>query len=830
MLKVAHLSKTYDRSTRHANTVLRDISFELPDRGFVCILGTSGCGKTSLLNAIGGLDAYDSGIVETERTRVERPLSRAMERERNASFGYIFQNYYLLSEHSVAYNVYLGMHSLDISEKEKMHRVKDALARVDMLRYRKRSVSDLSGGQQQRVAIARAIARRPRVIFADEPTGNLDESNTLNICTILKELSRDSLVVMVTHEERIARFFADRIITMEDGRILSDTVDWDRESIDAGEKDTVYAAEYTEERLHAQGLDLRILREEGTPTVDLTLLVEDNRIILKVNDTRTVLCSKPTVAPFLAEGKRPKLMAETITESSADKPCEASPSSEEKRRRRPLALGALVREALHLTVGQKRRRIGIGIFVVLLSVMLSLTVADAITIAHIDHEDFVTTNSHTLELSFKRGEDFNFDDPSVNIESMHLSLVPYIQEYIEHLGASGLEIDYLMDIKSTLVYVDESIPQFDTVPLTFVYESFVNADRLDPEALIAGRMPTNANELVIDRWVIEKTLEKDGILQNIIPDAEFFLDKTLKTAKGGYAPKIVGICDSGEPSIYVTKTGFLELSAFYIHATTPAEFTALTGMELPEIRPGEAIYIHTMEDEISRIGEVYRFTAATSVQIVSEVISPKAAYTLRTPIIIHEDTLDELYMQLLASVQVFDVWCEDREALKTYMEKPLPEGLEGMLAVLIEDDYARTYNEYMDHVTSRIGARTIVTVAILLMSCVMLYIMQRAAIRSHMDLVAVYRLLGIPKGRLIAIFSIESLLSTARFAVPSVLLSYGGIALMNLLNEATVLIYPAWAMLATVGLIAVLRMLMVILPVVRLMSSPPARLAAKYDF
>ena len=120
MIKVENLKKVYDKGTRHANEVLHNLSFELPDTGFVCILGTSGSGKTSLLNAIGGLDTFDSGSIITENTEIKKSLSKEMERERNANFGYIFQNYYLLSEHSVAYNVFLGMHSLNIPYDEKL--------------------------------------------------------------------------------------------------------------------------------------------------------------------------------------------------------------------------------------------------------------------------------------------------------------------------------------------------------------------------------------------------------------------------------------------------------------------------------------------------------------------------------------------------------------------------------------------------------------------------------------------------------------------------------------------------------------------------------------
>ena len=307
MIKVENLKKTYDRGTKRANEVLHGLSFELPDTGIVCILGSSGCGKTSLLNAIGGLDLFDSGKIVTENTEIKSATSGEMERERNANFGYIFQNYYLLMEHSVAYNVYLGMHALDIPHKEKMQRVKDALARVDMLRYRKRPVNELSGGQQQRVAIARAIARRPRVIFADEPTGNLDEANTMNICTILKELSKESLIVMVTHETRIANFFADRIITLDSGEIVSDTTDWERGTMDAGEKDTVYTGDYSEEKINSANLSVRMLTSDDASPVALTVIAEKDRIIVKFNDSRVVLSSDMSATPYVREGEHPIL-------------------------------------------------------------------------------------------------------------------------------------------------------------------------------------------------------------------------------------------------------------------------------------------------------------------------------------------------------------------------------------------------------------------------------------------------------------------------------------------------------------------------------------------
>ena len=822
MIKVENLKKTYDRGTKRANEVLHGLSFELPDTGFVCILGSSGCGKTSLLNAIGGLDLFDSGKIITENTEIKSATSGEMERERNANFGYIFQNYYLLMEHSVAYNVYLGMHALNIPHKEKMQRVKDALDRVDMLRYRKRPVNELSGGQQQRVAIARAIARRPRVIFADEPTGNLDEANTMNICTILKELSKESLIVMVTHETRIANFFADRIITLDSGMIVSDTTDWERGTMDAGEKDTVYAGDYSEEQIESANLSVRMLTSEDAAPVALTVVAEKDRIIVKFNDARVVLSSDMSASPYLKEGEHPILSHDSFKEEITEK--KRVVAEKASAGKRFLGFKFLFKEARSSVSEKKIRRFSLGVFIIILSLMLSITVADFITVSHIEPEDFIIDDSHTEVYTFTRGP---------MLPSYQWVLDAEIHAYMNYLRTSDIDMDFIPASDSIkFEYKDDTISQIGTSAMTFPVYSTVNISRLDETTLIAGRMPENYNEIVVDRWVLDKALEVDGILQNMIPNAEYFLGKTLETGRY-YSPVIVGICDSGEPSIYMSKEGLLSIATVGYELISLSEFKELTGydssftLEINECiayMPSTGISYPAGTKLRVRTGEDLnvKFTIETEFDV---------GFDMKPRIIVSDEMVDVLYDAAVYGIDHFTLWTNDKPALNTFLDGDMPDALYGRLDVSRVDRYTNSYNDYLAQTAAKIDGRTIVISSIIILSLAMLYLMQRSKIKDRMDLIAVYRLLGIPKQNLMAIFAIESFVTTVKYGLPAVAVTY---ATINILSKVEVigevLLFPLWGALLTFAAIALFRLIFAVIPVISINRKPPARLAADYDF
>ncbi len=765
MIEIKNLNKTYDRGRRNANRVLKDISISLPETGFVCILGPSGCGKTSLLNAIGGLDTFDNGTLAAQGVSVNRYGTRAYNAQRNRSFGYIFQNYYLLDNHTVAYNVYLGLHSLDLSHKEKLRRVRQALEAVGMEHYVRRKVSDLSGGQQQRVAIARALARRPRVIFADEPTGNLDDANTKNICTLLRKASKDSLVVMVTHEERIARFFADRIIRLTQGEVAEDITQWDRRDLDLGSDKVLYAGDFQVETLNTDSVQLRLLHTEDATPVKLTLVATKDRIVLKLDDGRTVTCGSPSDQPQILEGPRPLLTLETVDrEENEQFSLFAEPPAPQTRSGKGVNLPTMFREARLLMQGKGLKRAGMRIFLVLLTVLTLVTAADYIAVSHIDPQDFITTDSHMLVVTLESGSALPEGAPPSGYTWADYNR----QEYFSQLAQCGLDFEFIPLYSVHPQYAMQLFYQQDNVVLKLPHFSYVSLDRLDPADIRWGRMPESSEEIVVDKILLEAMLQSDSIVRNSFTDYDFFLGETLNYGNKGLNPTIVGISDSGERSLYLTKAAMCALGNRGVNAITLSELQQRYPGQYDDlvIGPTECVVNTASAGMIwqTRIGQPYGYKPNTRIAIQTVELPELSA-----AVIVADGQIEEFIKGGLSD-QVH-LYCADKEAMKALLAQKTQLETEGFLRVSVQYPYAEKYAEYAEAAHLRADARSIVTATVLAICLVMLYLLCRAQVQERLGLVAVYRLLGIPKRKLHGIFLLESLLSAFGTVIPTTALT-----------------------------------------------------------
>ncbi len=222
MLKLVSITKDY-QVANHQVHALKGISITFRDNEFVSILGPSGCGKTTLLNIIGGLDHYTSGDLFIDAISTKEFNDRDWDSYRNHRIGFVFQNYNLIPHQTVLENVELALTIAGVTKEERIQRAKDVLDKVGLKDEYHKKPNQLSGGQCQRVAIARALVNNPDILLADEPTGALDSTTSIQIMELIKEISKNRLVIMVTHNPSLAKQYSSRIVQLLDGKIIDDS-------------------------------------------------------------------------------------------------------------------------------------------------------------------------------------------------------------------------------------------------------------------------------------------------------------------------------------------------------------------------------------------------------------------------------------------------------------------------------------------------------------------------------------------------------------------------------------------------------------------------------
>ena len=222
MLELKNIVKIY-KTGDFVQRALDGVSLCFRENEFVSILGQSGSGKTTMLNIIGGLDRYDEGDLVINGVSTKEYKDSDWDSYRNHKIGFVFQSYNLIPHQSVLANVELALTLSGVSKSERKKRAAEMLEKVGLGKQLHKRPNQLSGGQMQRVAIARALVNNPDILLADEPTGALDSETSVQIMDLLKEIAKDRLVIMVTHNPELAKMYSTRIISLKDGRITDDT-------------------------------------------------------------------------------------------------------------------------------------------------------------------------------------------------------------------------------------------------------------------------------------------------------------------------------------------------------------------------------------------------------------------------------------------------------------------------------------------------------------------------------------------------------------------------------------------------------------------------------
>lgn len=225
LIEAKNLSKTYHRGSVPVHA-LRNVNFEVQQGERVCVFGKSGSGKSTLLNLLAGLDRPTSGTLRLGDFDLSKPTPELLDTYRQRYVGIVFQQFRLIRHKTARQNIAMPLLIAGMRGRERRKRVEECLQLIGLSERAKHRPAELSGGEQQRVAVARAIANSPRLLLADEPTGNLDSENAQNVMRLLNRAqeSSQSTVVLITHDRNIAESYADRILTMEDGEIVSESI------------------------------------------------------------------------------------------------------------------------------------------------------------------------------------------------------------------------------------------------------------------------------------------------------------------------------------------------------------------------------------------------------------------------------------------------------------------------------------------------------------------------------------------------------------------------------------------------------------------------------
>ena len=282
MIKLKNINKYYFKNKSNEIHVLNNVDLQLDEIGLTTILGPSGSGKSTLLHVIGGLDKAQ-GTIQYEEQTFERICNNQMDLYRNKYIGYIFQNYHLLPDLTVYQNLKLQLELIGIDDEEEIEkRINICLKAIGMEKYKRRNVTALSGGQQQRIAIARALVKGAKVIIADEPTGNLDSRNSIEVMNILKRLSKKCLIVLVTHNKELAYHYSDRILKIKDGCIISDEINENNNTFMVAESDNIYLDQFKKEDISSskQTISLYTNKEQD---VQINIVIDNNVIYIENN-------------------------------------------------------------------------------------------------------------------------------------------------------------------------------------------------------------------------------------------------------------------------------------------------------------------------------------------------------------------------------------------------------------------------------------------------------------------------------------------------------------------------------------------------------------------
>ncbi len=541
MITLKSVNKYFNKGKKNEIHVINNTSLDFDSTGLVALLGPSGCGKTTLLNTIGGLDDIKSGSIYVNGEKISSKFSSKADKIRNLYIGYIFQDYKLVDNLSVFDNVALVLKMIGIKDKKEIKkRIEYVLDKVGMLRYKSRPCSMLSGGERQRVGIARAIVKDPLVILADEPTGNLDSKNSLEIMNIIKAISREKLVLLVTHERDLAKFYASRIIEISDGSVVKDYENIENDNLDYKVDNNFYLKDFKNyDNLKKNNIDINVYSDDNS-NLKLDIVLKNGSIYLKSNTNEKLEVVDESRGISFVNDSYKKLYKEDLEkyEFDFDKVIDKSIRKRYSSIFNPVTLIKNgFNKVFNFTVLKKI--LLIGFFISGMFVMYSIS--SILSTYRINEEKFVTENKNYYYIKN------NKDNVSDFTKYEKFDNVNYILPGSSIVSFKVLFNDYYQSSKLQSTYLTGSIASYKMI---------------SDKDIILGRNIKGNNELVVDKMTINKMFSNYDSFKMIgIDNYESLLNRTVSIKHLGNFT-IVGITDMGSPSIYTVENLLIDILAY----------------------------------------------------------------------------------------------------------------------------------------------------------------------------------------------------------------------------------------------------------------------------
>ena len=809
MIRIEKIDKYFNRFKKNQIHVINNTSLSFDNTGLVALLGPSGSGKTTLLNVIGGLDKVRKGKIYINGKKITRKTQATVDKVRNLNIGYIFQDYKLIENESVYDNVALSLKLIGIKDKKEIDkRVCYVLDRVGMLRFKKRPCSMLSGGERQRVGIARAIVKNPNIIIADEPTGNLDSKNTLEIMNIIKSISKDKLVILVTHERELAQFYATRIIELEDGKIISDRENEVKDELDYGIQNNIYLKDFR----YKQIMDNINLYTDDAEKIQLDIAVINNNIYIKTNMNKKIEVINDDSTIEMINDHYTNIKKQDVEKYNFDF---KNIINEDKKLRYTSIFNPITfitngfKKVLDYSVLKKLLLLGFlasGMFI-----MFATSTINAALL--VKDEKFVTINKNYLIVNTKK---INVDD------------------YLKLENDPGIKYILPTDSTATIKVKLDKFYQLSNLNST-ITGSLSDIETITKDDIIKGRYPENPNEIVVDKMVLQNELKKDSNKMMGILSEESYLDRDIVIDKMD-DKKIVGIVDLKSPSIYLDKSQFIwiiyhtknnrEGEDFYYIGDDNNDNDRFDdfGFYLKDIWLKEGRWPTGLYETVVPISQ------KDAIKLNSEINTKINDHKLK--VVGYYDTkrqIDKVFVST-ETLKYYVITSSRNLSIYPINKEEILEKVQSEYNMTIRDSYKASRDKYIEENKDYVKSIIITSLIILGISLIEILLMIRSSFLSRVKEVGIYRAIGVKKWDIYIMFSGEILAITTMASLPGVILSA---YVLNILSKVDFLedylVVNPIIVLYTIIILYLFNLIVGLIPVFNTMRKRPAEILSRTD-